>query len=432
MTRRMLILADDLSGASDCAIACVGSGLSAVVALGDNQHHLRGEVLSVDCDTRHLPPAAAATQMVRLLQSYEPAHEHLLYKKIDSTLRGNVAAELAAVLAYRRGAHIGPKRLVAILAPALPASGRTTVAGQALVNGEPLDTSETWQHYGASSSTHIPSLLALAGLRTAHIDLKHIRGIRSALREMVQSRARVADVLVCDAETEEDLAAVAQGCQSLETDVVWAGSAGLARHLPEAAGIRGTGKDAVDGTLISGPTLFVIGSMSRISREQVQMLGEQTQIVSIALEPAVLLGEIHSREWSAYTLQVRAALASNRDVVLTVLPGGTMNASMGRRLSLALAALVGPLADQAGALVASGGETARAIAECWGVTGLRMMGEVEPGIPLAVTEGWRRNLPVLTKAGAFGHAGTLVHCSRYLKSLAKNTESADMLIRKAV
>src|SRR5258707_943058 len=52
--RKILILADDLSGAADCANACMSSGLSALVSFNEMNHHFETEVLSIDCDTRHL------------------------------------------------------------------------------------------------------------------------------------------------------------------------------------------------------------------------------------------------------------------------------------------------------------------------------------------------------------------------------------------
>ncbi|MEO8734997.1 MAG: four-carbon acid sugar kinase family protein, partial [Edaphobacter sp.] len=116
--RRMLIIADDLSGAADCAIACIGSGLSAVVAFDDLDRDLTSEVLSIDCDTRHLSPAAAADRVARVLRRYTPDPELLVFKKLDSTLRGNVGAELSAILEERRNSGSAGSRIVVVMAPA--------------------------------------------------------------------------------------------------------------------------------------------------------------------------------------------------------------------------------------------------------------------------------------------------------------------------
>ena len=72
-----------------------------------------------------------------------------------------------------------------------------------------------------------------------------------------------------------------------------------------------------------------------------------------------------------------------------------------------------PRPGRIGALVSAGGETARAVLLGFGATGLRLLGEIEPGVPLAVAEG-SRPLPVITKAGAFGRDDTLLRCRTVL------------------
>jgi uncharacterized protein YgbK (DUF1537 family) len=88
-----LIIADDLTGAADCGSAFVRHGLDAVVSWGDIDPD--ASILAVDADSRHLPAgAAAACQVAALAAHWRPGMR--LYKKIDSTLRGQPAAELAA------------------------------------------------------------------------------------------------------------------------------------------------------------------------------------------------------------------------------------------------------------------------------------------------------------------------------------------------
>ena len=62
-----------------------------------------------------------------------------------------------------------------------------------------------------------------------------------------------------------------------------------------------------------------------------------------------------------------------------------------------------------GALVSTGGETARALLSAMHYRALRLAGEIEPGVPLSIAVG-PRALPVITKAGAFGNPDTLLHC----------------------
>ena len=122
----MFILADDLSGAADCAVGGVRAGLTSVVLLDDSACG-PAQVIAIDADTRHRSPRVSRAVNAALWRSHS-APGRLFYKKIDSTLRGNFATDMSAL------AGAG----VAIVAPAFPASGRTTRDGRVFVNGEPL------------------------------------------------------------------------------------------------------------------------------------------------------------------------------------------------------------------------------------------------------------------------------------------------------
>jgi D-threonate/D-erythronate kinase len=94
---------------------------------------------------------------------------------------------------------------------------------------------------------------------------------------------------------------------------------------------------------------------------------------------------------------------------------------MGQLLSAALARMVEPYADRIGGLVATGGESARAVLEAWGIHRLRLVSELEAGLACSVTEGWSGLLPVLTKAGAFGTLQTLLNCREFLHGLNRSS-----------
>src|SRR5579864_3088761 len=117
----MLILADDLTGAADCGVACACAGLE---ALNEHACSADAEVLSVDTDTRRMTPERAALEIDRFVRACALDEDLLLFKKIDSTLRGHVAAEIAAVLGAYRSLHPGAGQVVALMAPAFPAYGR--------------------------------------------------------------------------------------------------------------------------------------------------------------------------------------------------------------------------------------------------------------------------------------------------------------------
>ncbi len=415
---RILILADDLSGAADCGVACVSAGLETLVALRHTDEDPAADVLSLDADTRRMAPDRAAEEFDRLIRIYAANPDLLLFKKIDSTLRGNVGEELAAALRALRDMRTNYPRSVALMAPAFPAIGRTTRNGTQFVHGQPLHDLDIWRVQGMKGHAHIPDMLQGAGLKCEVLGLDAVRAIRSgdsALNEQMNSAARHADVLVCDAETDSDLLAIAAASMQLDCRPIWVGSAGLAYQLPRAAGLaRNTAAAPISLPPISGSLLFVIGSLSRNSHEQVRLLSSFSGTIAICVPPEVLLaGERHS-DWLKYARELEHAIQVNEDVVLSPKTEPRIDLSQRPLIATTLARMAASVAPSIGALVASGGETARAVFESLGVARLRLLGELEKGIPISVTENWGRPLPVITKAGDFGGTDALLKCSQFL------------------
>jgi len=415
---QLLVLADDLTGAADCAVAFAGHGLHTVVVLGDSTAETNAEVVSVDADTRRLPPCQAAAETAHLLRKYVGNNETIVYKKLDSTMRGNIGEELAAVLEVRRSLASGFGPVVAILAPAFPATGRTTVHGQQLVNGQPLAEPGHDKHTHGHSD--IAAILRESQLQPVLLGLGKVRGNADTLRHSIQTLSRQADVIVCDAESDDDLRRIAAAGTVLGRSMVWAGSGGLARHLPTAAMLSSTAKTPHSESLAAGPALFVVGSGTAVSREQVEALANGSDTIVIQIPFDVLLSREPISSGRAYRLEMERALNSGSDVAILPVSGVQLDRVAQPLLVAGLAAIVSPFAHTVGALVATGGETARAVFDAWGVSSLRLIGEVESGLPFSVTSGWSRELPVITKAGAFGNRDSLLRCLPFLRARQYN------------
>lgn len=128
-------MADDLTGALETGARFAAAGMRARV---------------IDTETRHSSPAAVRAHLLRLLRSAEP---ELIFKKTDSTLRGNIGPELAAL------AERFPGRAIHY-APAYPAMGRTVRKGTLLVDGVPVHlTAFALDPTEPVVESHIPTLL---------------------------------------------------------------------------------------------------------------------------------------------------------------------------------------------------------------------------------------------------------------------------------
>jgi 4-hydroxythreonine-4-phosphate dehydrogenase len=215
-----------------------------------------------------------------------------------------------------------------------------------------------------------------------------------------------AAVAVCDAEEERDLRVIAEGAAAIDREIVWSGSAGLARHLPAALRLAPSGEAVLSLPPLAGPILVLVGSRSSVAREQARRLSGEAGVRRVELDPRGLLeggpGEEKGRDALA------RALGTGEDVV-AVLGDAQLDLARGPDLAAALGRIAAPLAGGLAGLVATGGDIARAALAALGAHGIRLVGEVEPGVPLGVADA-ARPLAVITKAGAFGSPETLSRC----------------------
>ena len=252
------ILADDLTSAADGAAPFVARGDSAWV--GRNCVPRQDcTVVAIDSGSRSLSEAPAAEAASRLTGRL--ASCRILYKTVDSTLRGHVAVELEA--SFRAS---GRKMLV--FAPAFPAAGRTTVGGVQLVHGVPVARTD----YGRDP-VHPAHHSALADLVPASID-----------------RA-----LVLDASTQDELDTQVAALSDPEA-ILWVGSPGLALALARRFRPNAQPVTQLDG--IQGDVLVAIGSANPCSHRQADRIGNLSGVTLLRCpedrqdDPASLLRRI--------------------------------------------------------------------------------------------------------------------------------------------
>lgn len=158
MQSNWFIAADDLTGAADCAIAFTKAGTPAAVIWGDGTSS--APVVSANIESRAMTAAQAAVAHREALERFWSPSTRL-YKKVDSTLRGQPAAELAETVAFLKEKGAGA---FVIVTPAFPGTGRTTEGGAVLVQGQPLESTPLWARDHTYESAHIPTILTEAGL----------------------------------------------------------------------------------------------------------------------------------------------------------------------------------------------------------------------------------------------------------------------------
>jgi D-threonate/D-erythronate kinase len=390
---RIAIVADDLTGAADTAAGMLGMGRPRVTWMRDGTLAWRetDSIVAVDATTRHVAPAAAAQIIRSLAIRFRMAGFACLYKKVDSTLRGHVAVEVKAAL---EGWHPGS---FAVIAPAFPAMGRTTIAGRQHVGGTALD--------GAS----IVEMFAIAGMPVTHAALDEVRG--DGLDRVLQAGSSPGAAVVCDALTDADLAAIASAGATLGERVVWVGSGGLARRM--FTGHPSTHERSTAAVGATGPILIVCGSRTDVSAVQcARVAAEGASEVRVG---ASALANDRTTLHSAGA-EVERRLRAGEDVLVTIdgprKPASADDPELVNRLGLMLA----QFRELIGGLVATGGDTASAVLRHWEISGLQLIAEAETGVPVGTADGPAR-LVVALKAGGFGHADTLAIARTAVRSL---------------
>lgn len=204
---RAAVLADDATGALEIGALFAKAGVAASVSLDADRKVFGGEALVVDTETRHLPPGEARQRLVKASRLLRTAQ---LYKKTDSTLRGNIGAELDALLqAY-------PSKMV-LYVPAYPSLGRTVVNGVLLVDGRPVAQTEfAADPENPVRESHIPTLLEQ---QTSRPIVRWPGGTMSP-----------GTIVVCDGRTEDDLRRMTE----YAGDAIVAGAGGFARYWVES------------------------------------------------------------------------------------------------------------------------------------------------------------------------------------------------------
>ncbi|MEN0133648.1 MAG: 4-hydroxythreonine-4-phosphate dehydrogenase PdxA [Rhodococcus sp. (in: high G+C Gram-positive bacteria)] len=372
------VLADDLSGAAEVASAFLDRGAVSLL-LGACEAHEPGGVVVADLDTRSMTAAEAARTMRDALAGI-PAGT-LVVKKIDSLLRGNIAAEVSVLAAD------GP----VVFAAGLPAVDRTVRGGVVHLGSTPLHAAGVWSAEATSPPESIAALFP--GRPTRNVPRG--AGVAEALARAASDGA----LAICDVETDADLDSIVLACRAIP-GVRLVGTSALAAAVARTLPRRDVPAPA---TTLPESVLTVVGTAEPVAVHQVaSLVAAGARHVPVDARK-LLLGAVD-------TGPLRRALDTGSAVVTVT---GDVDPSNARTLSAALGRLVAALqTDRRSDLVLTGGETARAVVDALGITSLHPVHEVHHGAVASVASDGRR---VVTRPGSFGDATSLSAIAAYLR-----------------
>jgi len=393
---KLLIIADDFTGALDTGIKFAAYGIKTKVLVDDDLsvdvNYGDTKVLVLDAETRHLCPEDAYQVIYNIIKNAKKKKIPFLYKKVDSALRGNIGSELEAVLAAT-GAKVLP------FIPAFPEMKRTTINGIHYVNHIPVNESVFGQ------DPFEPVMF-------------------SSVKEIIQSQSKVKashlkeneGIHIYDAETDEDLKEIADGLKEKKQFDVTAGCAGFAAFLPELLELK---KVEIQKYHLDRKLLIVCGSVNMITRKQLDY-GEKYGAKRIYLEPEQKLAYKYwqTAEGKRKIEQIRDLCVENdcciidsndRENSKTTLMYAEENDISFDEVRIGISESLGYLLKKllekeiSHTLMITGGDTLLGFMRMVGITELKPIDELMPGCVLSEFEYHGKQHNMISKSGGFGN-----------------------------
>ena len=411
------IISDDLTGANEIGLVLaehlnsnlVLNSTSSTGGLDPLIKDYAGVV--VNLNTRDCSGEKARRRISEALQNNPQLRSRLIYKKIDSTLRGNLIEELEAILDNSLADII-------ILVPASPQTQRFTAGGYHLVGGRPVALTEYAGELSVSGTSYLPDLLGRTPkYKVRSISLRQLaagcQNVEQFIKDSYQAGFRI---LVCDACSQRDLWVIRDAILNSPLQILPVGSAALFQEF-----------FSLESGPCEDPCMVICGSLNRQSRLQVQKLidGETVSEILINFERA--LGE-HPESEIDRTVQLATAFyKENRNLLIhTPATPFSPNSELGKtcinRIPSDIGRLIGNIVARLldnlriSGLILTGGNIAAEVIKQIGGTGIILNSELRPFVPIGhLAGGPLDGLRVVTKGGGVGDPDCLVRAVNYLR-----------------
>ncbi|HHV96561.1 MAG TPA: four-carbon acid sugar kinase family protein [Clostridiaceae bacterium] len=406
---RYLIVADDFTGANDTGVQLKRRGIDTNVVFSTETIHNSSCSFVIDTESRGISEEEAYNKVKRLLRGVNFSDFKYVIKKVDSTLRGNIAVEVKAVdEAY--GSEL------VLFAPALPDLNRTTVGGIHMLNNIPITQTEMARDPKKPvKEDNIKNILKkVYSEEVTHVPLKTVQSGKIRL-----SGSRI---FTFDAVTNADMKKIIRAGIETGKKVLWVGTAAMADNLLEIE------KE-------THPVLSVVASLSSVTRMQVKY-AEQNGMLSVKVpvyniiekkvDPKVYIDETVKLLRDGKDVMLMPSSTYDPEEYTKTNEAGKRNGMSNDAVSLFTQNLMGYLArnvledTKVSGVFLTGGDTAIGFFDKVGSLGSTIVSEIAIGIPLMkLVGGPFEGLKVVTKAGAFGKEDSIIYAVRKLKEVIK-------------
>jgi len=412
---KLLIIADDFTGALDTGVKFAAHGIETKVIIARDYPNIDTEILPqvliMDVETRHLNQDEAYQIIYELTKQVVAAGIPYLYKKTDSALRGNIGSELAALCETSPHPNL-------IFIPALPEMERVTVGGIHWIEGVPVNKSL----FGKDPFEPVKHKYVKEIIREqSQIPVYEIP--KGAISQYQNQQG----ILVCDASTEEEIYETAKQLQQAGNLKVMAGCSGFAKILPN---ILDLDKGPVGTFTLADRFLVVCGSVNPITQKQLDY-GQQhgfrrirlsskqkldinywhseagkreiDRIATICFENPRCILDSNDQEGDEQTLQLAKAQGLSVEQVRV-------------RISKVMGLVLKGILEKSfsTALMITGGDTLLGFMNQIGAYELKIVCPLESGSVLSLLSLNGKNYYIISKSGGFGQQELLVNLSNRL------------------
>lgn len=419
---KLLIIADDLTGANDTGAQFAKKGIPVFVmteakngapALWNNY-----PVIVANTESRHVVPDEAARRVKKIVELGLDVGVTHFYKKTDSSLRGNIGSELEALM-------IATGRRLLPFIPAFPKLKRTTNGGFQYVGNKLLhETTFGQDSLEPIVESYIPSIIK----QQTKIHTRVVKTSEMSLLDPAKYEQEM--ICVLDGATDKQLHQTGEFLKSKDLLKATAGSAGFAEHLP---GLLGFERRLTEPPPVQGRMLVVSGSVNESSLKQTSY-AEARGFVAITLSPELLAAKDGARSVEAQRVIARITELDRqqKEIILRSIEKPEdvkIYLDRGHQLKLDLREVHSLIAKNMGEITAQvlertnfkllivfGGDTLMAIARALGWSGLLPQDEIMPGVVASRIMDGKGELLLITKAGGFGAEDVLLQVKDILGS----------------
>jgi uncharacterized protein YgbK (DUF1537 family) len=418
---KLLIVADDFTGAGDTGVQFSKNNLKAlIITKTDN---FRGslekcDVLVMNTESRFDDEKTAYMKVFNIGKAAIAEQIKYFYKKLDSTMRGNIGAEISGLMDALDIGHT-------FMVPALPKYGRTTVNGKVFIDGILLEETEFAKDpKNPVKESFIPKIISRqTDKKTAVIIYDYIISGRQTLIEKLEHHLNSGiQIIIFDAREEKDIDLIASVVSEVKLRVLFAGCSGFAEYLAKYLAIRKVKKS----------NIVIAGSVSDVTRRQIEFAVHYLPVNLANIETTRIFSPERNDEKKRVLKLAKEVVSRGEDLIIRSAPTrdtvaksfetGEKYGLDNFKVSDTIASFLGELGRDIiqtiniKGILLTGGDTAIKTVLNLNISGLILRDEIVHGIPYGYfADDQYRDIIVVSKAGGFGEEDAIFLVLNFLK-----------------